>query len=156
MKEIELWCDGSSIAQIKDKKKFHGGSGVVLIYLGKEKHISESLEEGTNQMTELLAPSLGLEALKERCSVEIMTDSAYTMNCATKWVHGWIKRGWKTAKGEPVKNKELIQRLHNACQAHNVTWVKVKGHSGLKYNDLADELACKASKELKDQEESSL
>ena len=156
MKQVEIWVDGSSIAQIKDKKKFHGGAGVVLIYNGKEKYISHPIEDGTNNISELLAPSLGLEALKERCTVKIMTDSAYTMNCATNWIHGWIRRGWKSSKGEPVKNKELIQRLYAACQQHDVEWVKVKGHSGLKYNDLADELACKASKKLKDQEECNL
>ncbi len=156
MKNVEIWSDGSSIEQIKDKKKFHGGAGTVLIYQGKEKYISVSLPEGTNQMTELLAPALGLEALRERCNVKIMTDSAYTMNCITKWIYGWVRKGWKTAKNEPVKNKELIQRLYEACKQHNVEWVKVKGHSGLKYNDLADELARKASKELKDKEESSL
>jgi ribonuclease HI len=156
MKEIEIWCDGSSIAQIQDKSKFHGGAGVVLIYNGKEKHISYPIEDGTNNISELLAPSLGLEALKERCSVKIMTDSAYTMNCATKWVTGWIRRGWKSSKGESVKNKELIQRLYTACQKHDVKWVKVKGHSDLFYNDLADELACKASKQLRDLEECNL
>lgn len=156
MKKVDLWCDGSSIKQIKDKDKFHGGAGCVLIYNGKEKHISYPIENGTNNIAELLAPALGMEALKEVCHVTIMTDSAYTMNSMSKWVGGWIRRGWKTADNKPVKNKEYIQRLHTQCQKHKVEWVKVKGHSGLYYNDLADELACKASKELKDKEEASL
>ncbi len=156
MKLIEMWVDGSSIKQIADTTRFHGGAGVVLIYKEKERYISESLEDGTNNMAELLAPCLGLEVLKERCNVQIMTDSAYTMNCITKWMGGWVRRGWRTSDGKPVKNVELIQRLHKACQQHNIEWVKVKGHSGLKYNDMADELACKASKKLKDAEESKL
>lgn len=156
MKKVDLWVDGSSIKQIQDKNKFHGGSGCVLIYNGKEKHISYPIEGGTNNIAELLAPCLGLEALKEKCDVRIMTDSAYTMNCITKWVKGWVRRGWKTSSGEPVKNKEYIQRLYKACSMHDIEWVKVKGHSGIYYNDLADELACKASQELKDKEELSL
>ena len=156
MKKVDIWVDGSSIKQIKDKSKFHGGSGCVLIYNGKEKHISYPIEDGTNNMAELLAPSLGMEALKEVCEVRIMTDSAYTMNCVTKWISGWIRRGWKTSDGKPVKNKEYIQRLHEQCKKHKVEWVKVKGHSGIFYNDLADELACKASQVLKDKEELSL
>ena len=151
-----MWVDGSSIKQIADTTRFHGGAGVVLIYNGKEKHISYPIEDGTNNMSELLAPCLGLEALKEPCNVQIMTDSAYTMNCITKWISGWARRGWRTSEGKPIKNVELIQRLNKACQQHNIEWIKVKGHSGLKYNDLADELACKASKSLKDKEESSL
>ena len=153
MKEIEAWTDGSSIKQIREPTKFHGGAGVVLIYNGKEKHISEPIEDGTNNISELYAPILALEALKEKCKVKIMTDSAYTMNAMTKWIKGWIRRKWKTAGGDPVKNKDLMIRLHKLCQYHQVEWVKVKGHSGNYYNDLADELACKASKLLKDKEE---
>lgn len=147
MKEIEMWTDGSALKA--PEGKFFCGSGCVLIYKGKEKHLSHQIKDGTVNIAELTAPIIGLEALKERCKVTIMSDSQYTIDCINKWYKGWARRGWKKQDGEDVKNKNLIQHLHSLCQQHDVTWVKVKGHSGLKYNDLADELAVKASTSLK-------
>ena len=146
MKEIKMWVDGSSIQ--KDGG-FHGGAGCVLIYKGKEKHLSVAIEDGTNNIAELTAPILGMEALTEKCNVIIYSDSMYTINCITKWVVGWERRGWKTTTGEPVKNVEIIKRLNNLCNYHVVTWVKIKGHSVIHYNELADELATKASASLR-------
>lgn len=80
----------------------------------------------------------------------------YCINCMTKWLASWKKRGWKTQGKKDVKNKEIIQRLERACNKHLVKWKHVKGHSGDKYNDLADELACKASALLKEQEENEI
>ena len=148
MKEVEMWTDGSSIKKLPEG--FHGGAGCVLIYKGKEKHLSVAIEDGTNNIAELTAPVLGLKALKERCKVNIHTDSAYTINCITKWCVGWKRRGWKTSSGEPVKNVDIIKELDTLCRFHDVTWIKVKGHSGIYYNDLADELATKASASLKE------
>lgn len=155
-KHVTMYSDGSAIKQIKDKKKYHGGAGVVLIYNGKEKHLSIPIEDGTNNISELLAPTFGLEALKESCQVTIFTDSMYCINVMTSWVHGWERRGWKTQNKGDVKNKEIIQRLQRACKRHNVEWIHVKGHSGDKYNTIADELACKASASLKEIEESKI
>lgn len=156
LKEVIIYCDGSAIKQIKDRKKYHGGAGVVLIYNGKEKHLSIPIEDGTNNIAELSAAIYGLEALKERCNVVIFTDSQYCINCMVKWLSSWRRREWKTQNKGDVKNKDLIQRLDIACQKHNVTWKHVKGHSGDVYNDLADELACKASASLKELEESEI
>lgn len=148
MKKINMWTDGSALKAPNDK--FFCGSGCVLIYNGKEKRISEQIINGTVNIAELTAPILGLEALKEKCEVVIHSDSQYTIDCINKWYKGWVRRGWKKQDGEDVKNAKVIQRLYLLCQQHDVTWVKVKGHSGLKYNDLADELAVKASNSLKE------
>lgn len=148
VKEIELWSDGSALKA--PEGKFFCGSGCVLIYGNKEKHISHEVGYGTVNTAELTAPILGLQCLKEKCKVTIYTDSKYTMDSITTWWNGRVRNKWKTQGGEDVKNKDLIQQLHSLCQQHEVTWVKVKGHSGLKYNDLADELAIKASNSFKE------
>lgn len=143
------YCDGSSV-KAKDGG-YHGGAGVVLIYKGKEKHISVPIPEGTNNISEINAAIITLETLKELCRVTIYSDSMYTINAMTKWIHGWKRRGWMTQNKGEVKNKEIIQRLDGLCQKHVVTWRHVKGHSGDYYNDLADKLACEASARLKEE-----
>lgn len=149
---VVAYTDGSAIKQVADKTKYHGGAGVILIYKGKEKRISHPIEDGTNNISEITASILALEALKKPCNVMLVTDSQYVINGATKWGVGWVRRGWKTAAGEPVKNAELFKRLLNLCQIHNVTWEWVKGHNGDVNNEVADELACQASASLKEKE----
>lgn len=151
MKEVDMWTDGSSIKKLPEG--FHGGAGCVLIYKGNEKHLSVSIEGGTNNIAELSAPLIGLRELKEKCKVRIHTDSAYTINCMTKWCRGWKLSGWKTSSGLPVKNADLIKELDILCNYHVVEWVKVKGHSGIYYNEVADQLATKASASLRGENE---
>jgi len=150
---VVAYTDGSAIKQIKDKTKYHGGAGVVLLYKGKMKEISHPIPEGTNNISELTACILALESLKEPCNVKLITDSKYCIQCMTTWLSGWKRRGWKTANGKDVKNKDLIQKLDKLCQYHSVEWEWVKGHSDHPMNDLADRLACEASDGLKKLEE---
>ena len=153
---VLAYTDGSAIKQIKDKTKYHGGAGVILIYKGKEKRISTPIEDGTNNISEITAAILALQALKKPCKIKIVTDSQYVINGATKWGAGWVRRGWKTAAGEPVKNAELFKQLLDLCKVHDVTWEWVKGHNGDEMNEVADQLACQASAKLKELEEKSL
>lgn len=150
IKKIEIYTDGSALKA--PDGKFYCGSGVVLIYKDVVKEVSHSCDYATVNIAELTAPIIGLELLKEPCDVTIKSDSQYTIDCITKWYKGWHRNNWKTQKGDDVKNKELIQHLHQLCSMHKVTWVKVKGHSGDKYNDLADELAVRASNAFKQKE----
>jgi ribonuclease HI len=146
-KKVDVWSDGSALKA--EEGKFHCGAGTVLIFNGKERHISTPLPDATVNIAELTAAIVGLEVLEEDCDVTIYTDSQYTIDCITKWYAGWCRKGWKTQAKEDVKNKHLIQRLHSLCQQHNAKWVKVKGHSDLYYNDLADQLAVQASNLVK-------
>ena len=45
---------------------------------------------------------------------------------------GWIRKNWKTAGGEPVKNRELWERLHAATLRHQIDWRWVKGHPAIR------------------------
>jgi ribonuclease HI len=95
----------------------------------------------TNNRMELTAVIEGLGSLKRRCSVAIYTDSEYVRNGITTWIHGWKKRGWRTADGKPVKNVDLWQRLEALVAEHEVAWHWVKGHAGDPGNERADALA---------------
>jgi ribonuclease HI len=90
---------------------------------------------------ELLAAISALESLTKPSKITIITDSVYVKDGITNWIHGWKKRGWKTAANKPVKNEELWKRLDAATKPHDVTWKWVKGHAGHPENERADELA---------------
>ncbi len=98
---------------------------------------------------EITAVIEGLKMLKKECEVEIYSDSAYVVNAFNnKWIYGWIKKNWIGSNKEPVKNKELWQELYSLVKKHNVTFIKVKGHSDNEYNNRCDELARNAIKNL--------
>ncbi len=95
---------------------------------------------------ELLGVISALEALKRPCEVEVHSDSQYVVNAFNKgWVWGWLKRGWKTASKQPVKNPDLWKRLLAAKKPHDVTFIWVKGHAGTELNERCDELATTAA-----------
>lgn len=122
-----------------------GGWGVVLRMGGTEKELSGGEPHTTNNRMELMAAIEGLNALKRPCRVTLSTDSRYVMDGLTKWIHGWLRNGWKTADKKPVKNAELWQALLAAAKPHRVEWVWVKGHAGHPDNERADKLASDAA-----------
>ncbi len=118
-----------------------GGWGAILRYRGSEREINGGEAETTNNRMEMMAAIRALEALSRPSRVVLHTDSTYLCDGITKWIHGWKKRGWKTAGKKPVKNQDLWQRLESAIVAHDVEWRWVKGHAGHLENERADELA---------------
>jgi ribonuclease HI len=122
-----------------------GGWGVLLRMGSREKELSGGERLTTNNRMELLAAIRALEALKRPCRVALYTDSVYVRDGITRWIHGWLRNGWKTSGRKPVKNAELWQELIEAAAPHRVEWHWVKGHSGHPENDRADRLACAAA-----------
>lgn len=118
-----------------------GGWGVLLRYGDIEKplHGGESLT--TNNRMELTAVIRGLEALKKPSAVKITTDSKYVLQGITEWLPAWKQRGWKTANKKPIKNIELWKQLETLSSMHEIQWHWVKGHSGHRENEIADQLA---------------
>ena len=91
---------------------------------------------------ELTAVIEALKLLKHPCKVDIYSDSSYVVNAFLQgWIYNWIKKSWKTASGDPVKNKELWQELYELTKIHEVNFIKVKGHSDNEFNNRCDELA---------------
>lgn len=148
MKEIIIYTDGSALKN--PKGGYFGGAGAVLIYGKRELELSESIPEGTNNISELQAAIIGLRTLTEPCKVTLYTDSKYVINCITQWIPKWKYNNWKSSTGKDVKNKELILVLDGLCVTHEVDFVWVKGHNDDYYNELADRLAVEASTELKE------
>ena len=124
-----------------------GGWGAVIFDNdNKQKNISGSEENTTNNRMELLAAIMALEEVNTNSEITIYTDSNYVKNGITEWVLKWKENGWKNSNKEPVKNKDLWKKLDNLCAQNTIYWKWVKGHASNKYNNLADELATKAIK----------
>ena len=127
-----------------------GGWGAVLRFGDKERELSGGEAHTTNNRMELMAAIEGLKALKRPCHVVLSTDSVYVKDGITKWVHGWVRNGWRTADKKPVKNADLWQALLDATRPHQIDWQWVKGHSGHPENERADRLASDAAEEARD------
>jgi ribonuclease HI len=125
-----------------------GGWGVLLRYGDTEKELYGGEAETTNNRMELMAAIQALENLTRECRVILTTDSEYVRKGITEWLANWKKRGWKTASKQPVKNKDLWQRLDKAATQHQVEWHWVRGHTGHPENERADQLANKGIDEL--------
>ncbi|MFC0268344.1 ribonuclease HI [Kushneria aurantia] len=126
-----------------------GGWGAVLRSGDHEKQLNGGEADTTNNRMELTAAIEALRALNKPCRVALWTDSQYLRQGITQWIHGWVKKGWKTAAKKPVKNAELWQALLEQTRRHEVEWHWVKGHAGHEGNELADQLANRAMDELK-------
>ena len=118
-----------------------GGWGAWLRWGGHEKELFGGAPSTTNNRMELTAVIESLAQLKRRTPVAVYTDSEYVKNGITSWIHGWKKRGWRTADNKPVKNIELWQQLDTLVAQHSVQWHWVKGHAGDPGNERADALA---------------
>ncbi len=118
-----------------------GGWAALMRFNGTEKEISGGEPETTNNRMEMMAVIVGLQTLTRPCIVRVTTDSQYVQKGITEWIHGWKKRGWKTADKKPVKNVDLWQALDEAQAPHDVTWHWVRGHDGHAENERVDQLA---------------
>ena len=135
--DVEIFCDGACLGNPGP-----GGWGALLRFKGNEKEISGGEPLTTNNRMELRAAIEGLNALSRPCRVAVTTDSQYVKNGITAWIHGWKKKGWKTADKKDVKNADLWQALDAAQARHDhVSWHWVRGHDGHIENERVDVLA---------------
>lgn len=146
LKSIEAHTDGACLGNPGP-----GGWGVLLRYGAHERELSGGEPATTNNRMELMAAISALEALTEACEVALHTDSRYVQQGISEWLPNWLRRGWKTAAGDPVKNQDLWQRLHAAAKPHRIDWRWVKGHAGDPDNERVDRLARDAALVIKQQ-----
>lgn len=143
MNSVEIFTDGACRGNPGP-----GGWGVLLRYAGEEKSLWGGESDTTNNRMELNAVIEGLAALKRPCEVTLTSDSTYVLKGIQEWMPNWKKRGWKTASKQPVKNVDLWQKLDAVIGEHKIDWQWVKGHSGHRENEIADQLANRGIDEL--------
>ena len=134
--EVEIFTDGACKGNPGP-----GGWGAILRFGGKERELSGGESPTTNNRMELMAAIEALKALKRPCRVSLTTDSNYVRDGITRWIFGWQRNGWRTAAKQPVKNRDLWERLAELADKHQVDFRRVKGHSGIELNDRVDRLA---------------
>ena len=145
--KVSIYTDGAA----RGNPNGPGGYGCVLHYVDSkgvlhEREYSQGYVKTTNNRMELMAAIVGLEALTKPCDVDLFSDSKYLVDAFNQnWIDGWIKKGWKRGKNEPVKNIDLWKRLLDAKAKHNVTFIWVKGHDGHEMNERCDVLATSAA-----------
>lgn len=145
--KVEIYTDGAA----RGNPDGPGGFGTVLHFTDSAgklhiRELSGGYVRTTNNRMELMAVIAGLEALTKPCEVELFSDSKYVIDAFNKqWLDGWIRKGWKRGKNEPVKNVDLWKRLLSAKEPHQVHFNWVKGHNGHPENERCDFLATSAA-----------
>lgn len=140
MKKVQLITDGSCLGN-----PGRGGWAAILRYGRHRREISGAEAHTTNNRMELTAAIRALEALKEPCEVEVVTDSQYLKNGVESWLSRWKRNGWKTSEKKPVLNQDLWQALDEQLSRHRTRWVWTKGHASHEDNNRCDELARNAA-----------
>jgi ribonuclease HI len=141
---VEIWTDGGC-----KPNPGPGGWAAILRYGDTIRELSGAAADTTNNRMELTAAAEALEALKRPCKIILHTDSEYLKNGITRWHTGWVRKNWRNAAGDPVKNMDLWRRILDAAKPHEVDWRWVRGHSGDVMNERADVLATAARENLR-------
>jgi ribonuclease HI len=99
----------------------------------------------TNNRMEIMGLVEGLRALKRPTHVQAHVDSTYVMKAFTdRWLDGWQRRGWVNSQKKPVANRDVWEELLVAAKPHRLEFTKIAGHSGVRLNELVDQLAVDA------------
>ncbi len=122
-----------------------GAWGAIVIADGTTRQYSGSAADTTNNRMELTAAIEALSAVKKIPEftgrpVILNIDSQYVKGGITDWIQKWKTRNWKNSERKPVKNKDLWETLDALNASMLVKWNWVKGHSGIVYNEMCDQL----------------
>jgi ribonuclease HI len=144
-----VFADGSALVNPGGP----GGTGFVVLdrsrpalRFGATRWVEDGPHPITNNRMELRAVLEALEGLPEGESVEVLSDSRYVVDALSKWIHGWRRKGWKTAAGGPVMNRELIEAVDARARQLRVSYAWVRGHDGHAVNEVVDGLAQSAAR----------
>ena len=153
---IKVYTDGACL-----DNPGPGGWAAVFPFSTKIKHIEGSEKQTTNNRMELKAIVKSLQFIKDNHvklkgrEINLYSDSAYVINSITKnWLEVWKTNGWKTVKGDDVKNKDLWEEFYEIRKllrklGYTIKFVKVKGHSGDTFNEMVDKIARQQANSLK-------
>ena len=134
---ITIFTDGSSLGNPGP-----GGWGVIVRMNEKVKELGGHEDNTTNNRMEIKAIVEALSFVGDsRESIELHTDSQYTINGITKWVHGWKQNGWMTKNKTEVLNRDLWEELVAVVEGKQISWKHVEGHVGIPGNERVDTIA---------------
>ncbi|QDK38922.1 ribonuclease HI [Bdellovibrio sp. NC01] len=129
-----------------------GGWGSVILFpTDQVLEIGGGDPQTTNNRMEMQAVLEALRTVADHSgTVRFYTDSTYVIRGITQWIWGWRKRGWKTAEGGDVSNKDLWEEIAEVVQkrgaANKIEWHYSRGHIGIPGNERCDEIAVAFSK----------
>lgn len=137
IKTVDIYTDGACSGN-----PGKGGYGAVMLYNGARRELSAGYRRTTNNRMEVLAVIKALEALKEKCRVNLYSDSKYVVDAVNKgWARSWKRNGWRKSDKSMALNIDLWDRLLMLLDKHDVTFIWVKGHADNKENERCDFLA---------------
>lgn len=151
---ISIFADESCLGnQYKDRAR-PGGAGGVLEHRSVRQGLIRrdywtSEPDTTNNRMAIRSAQIPLAALKGPSRVVFTSDSRYLVDGMTRWVHDWIRRGWKRKAGE-IENVELWKELVAIAARHRIEWRWVRGHAGHPQNEYANHLATRAARDQTD------
>ncbi len=144
-----VFSDGSAISNPGGP----GGTGFVVldrsrpaVRFGGTRWVTDGAYPVTNNRMELRAVLEALTGLPAGEAVEVVSDSRYVVDSLSRWIHGWRKKGWRTAAGEPVLNRDLIEAIDARGRELQVRYSWVRGHDGHAVNEIVDRLALAAAR----------
>lgn len=140
MEKVEIYTDGGCHGNPGP-----GGWAVVVIADDVAKQLSGGEKQTTNNRMELTAAINALKIIHNtptfsQKQIIVNIDSQYVKNGITTWIKNWKAKSWKTADKKPVKNQDLWILLDSLNEGLNISWNWVKGHAGIKYNEICDKL----------------
>jgi len=133
---IKLYTDGSCYGNPGP-----GGYAALIMNQDDSIEITGFQPDTTNNRMEIMAVLEGLKRIKYGSKVKVFSDSSYVIKGATEWLNSWKNKGWKTSSNKAVKNKDLWIELDKLLLRYELEFIKVKGHSGNKYNERVDSMA---------------
>ena len=141
MKQVTLTTDGSCLFNPGP-----GGWACLLRFGAAERVLSGSELDTTNNRMELRAVIAGLAALKESCSVKVVTDSQYVQRGMNRYISRWVSAGWLNSRGERIANRDLWEELIRESGRHHVEWIWVRGHAANPDQNRCDRVAQAAAR----------
>ncbi len=141
-KAVTIYTDGACSGN-----PGRGGYGAVLIYGAQRKELAGGFRLTTNNRMEIVAAISALQSLKQRCAVQLHTDSRYVVDSITKgWAKRWRAKSWRMPGGGVRPNADLWESLLDECARHDVAFVWVRGHASNAENNRCDVLAVAAAR----------